>query len=308
MKQFKNILLVTPVDAQLISHAVSQLRSSHSRLTLISAVPPLDRPKVTLADGKTIDMQKLLEQDLKKELDEQAEKLREHEFRVRTVVACGQPLVEIVRQVAAKKHDLVVMRSDGVSNLREQLFGTLSLHLMRKCPCPVWVVKPSRRRKLRNVFAAVDPDPKNPVRDRLNKEILMRATTMAQNENAKLHVVHAWTTLGGDINRSRRWMSRTEIRLHVEQVGVERREQLNNLLDAQTDGSAIVHMVHGSSGIVIPEVVNKYHCDLLVMGTVCRTGIPGLFIGNTAETILGQVDCSVLAIKPSEFVTPVKLD
>ena len=44
------------------------------------------------------------------------------------------------------------------------------------------------------------------------------------------------------------------------------------------------------------------------MGTVGRTGIPGLLIGNTAETILQQVDCSVLAIEPPGFVTPVTLD
>jgi nucleotide-binding universal stress UspA family protein len=44
------------------------------------------------------------------------------------------------------------------------------------------------------------------------------------------------------------------------------------------------------------------------MGTVARTGIRGFFMGNTAETILEQIDCSVLAIKPQEFVTPVTLD
>jgi universal stress protein E len=42
------------------------------------------------------------------------------------------------------------------------------------------------------------------------------------------------------------------------------------------------------------------------MGTVCRTGIAGLFIGNTAESILGEVSCSVLTLKPDGFETPVK--
>ena len=44
------------------------------------------------------------------------------------------------------------------------------------------------------------------------------------------------------------------------------------------------------------------------MGTVGRTGIPGLFIGNTAETVLRQVHCSVLTVKPEGFETPVRLD
>ena len=45
--------------------------------------------------------------------------------------------------------------------------------------------------------------------------------------------------------------------------------------------------------------------DVIVMGTVARTGVPGFIMGNTAETILNQIDCSVLAIKPPGFETPV---
>lgn len=42
------------------------------------------------------------------------------------------------------------------------------------------------------------------------------------------------------------------------------------------------------------------------MGTVARTGIPGFIIGNTAENILQKIDCSLLALKPLGFVSPVK--
>jgi nucleotide-binding universal stress UspA family protein len=48
--------------------------------------------------------------------------------------------------------------------------------------------------------------------------------------------------------------------------------------------------------------------DLLVMGSVCRTGIAGFLIGNTAEEVINQVDCSVLTLKPKGFITPVTLE
>jgi nucleotide-binding universal stress UspA family protein len=54
--------------------------------------------------------------------------------------------------------------------------------------------------------------------------------------------------------------------------------------------------------------VAKLQADIVVMGTVARTGISGLIIGNTAETILNQLTCSVLAVKPSGFKTPVTVD
>ena len=42
------------------------------------------------------------------------------------------------------------------------------------------------------------------------------------------------------------------------------------------------------------------------MGTVGRTGIQGVLIGNTAETILSNVHCPVLTTKPEGFVSPVR--
>jgi nucleotide-binding universal stress UspA family protein len=54
-----------------------------------------------------------------------------------------------------------------------------------------------------------------------------------------------------------------------------------------------------------PESI-KSQIDILIMGTVARTGISGFIIGNTAENILQKIDCSLLALKPQGFVSPVK--
>ena len=56
---------------------------------------------------------------------------------------------------------------------------------------------------------------------------------------------------------------------------------------------------------IIPAIVNEKSIEVVVMGTIARTGIPGLLIGNTAEEVINQVDCSVLAIKPEGFVSPL---
>ena len=65
------------------------------------------------------------------------------------------------------------------------------------------------------------------------------------------------------------------------------------------------HLIKGYARKEIPLFTKEINADLVIMGTVDRTGIPGLFMGNTAESILNQLDCSVLAIKPQGFVTPV---
>lgn len=66
------------------------------------------------------------------------------------------------------------------------------------------------------------------------------------------------------------------------------------------------HLVKGKASKEMPLMVENYNIDLIIMGTVGRVGIPGLIIGNTAETILEQTKCSVLAIKPEGFKTPIE--
>ncbi len=42
--------------------------------------------------------------------------------------------------------------------------------------------------------------------------------------------------------------------------------------------------------------VDETHIDLAVIDTIGRTGIPGLLIGNPAESVLSEVNCSVLTV------------
>jgi len=64
----------------------------------------------------------------------------------------------------------------------------------------------------------------------------------------------------------------------------------------------------GDASVVITDLAAKKRVDLIVMGTVCRNGMAGFFIGNNAENVLQQVDCSMLTVKPESFVSPVVLE
>lgn len=69
-----------------------------------------------------------------------------------------------------------------------------------------------------------------------------------------------------------------------------------------------LHVVKGPAKYVVPELARELAVDIVVMGTVARTGIDGFFMGNTAESILGELDCSVLTMKPPGFSSPVTLE
>ena len=67
------------------------------------------------------------------------------------------------------------------------------------------------------------------------------------------------------------------------------------------------HLPKGPADKAIVRLAKEMRVDVVVMGTIARTGIAGFIIGNTAETILDQLTCSVLAVKPPGFVSPVKV-
>jgi nucleotide-binding universal stress UspA family protein len=55
-----------------------------------------------------------------------------------------------------------------------------------------------------------------------------------------------------------------------------------------------IHLVKGQADLVIPRLAKRHAVDLVVMGTIGRSGIPGLLIGNTAERLLNRLECSWL--------------
>lgn len=70
-------------------------------------------------------------------------------------------------------------------------------------------------------------------------------------------------------------------------------------------GDAVVELVKGEPEDVIERYVHDHGIDLVVMGTVARTGLSGVLIGNTAERVLQRLRVSVLATKPEGFTSPV---
>ena len=49
--------------------------------------------------------------------------------------------------------------------------------------------------------------------------------------------------------------------------------------------------------MLIPDFVNNNAIDIVVMGTIGRSGIPGLTIGSTSETILKGINSSRLNLR-----------
>jgi nucleotide-binding universal stress UspA family protein len=315
MKRFKNILFHTDGKTGsrfALDRAVDLANRNQGRLTVVNVLEELPRELLRLAAAMPLEgLQSMAMQEVRERLEPFIAPFQKKGSSVEIEVLYGNPFIEIIRAVLRRQHDLVLMTTEGRSGLREMIFGSTSLHLMRKCPCPVWVIKPSRRQRFARILAAVDPDPLDVVRDGVNTKIMELATSLAGMEDGELHVVHAWQVCDQSVLRG--WQAKvTEAQMDgwAKQTREAHQRRFDELLGKCTlkNLKHRLHLVEGEAGTVIPKLAAKERIDLIVMGTVARAGLEGYFIGNTAETVLQRVACSVLTVKPDGFVSPVKFD
>ena len=306
MDRFKNILMVYNPNQQTLDRAVGLALENEARLTVVDVVRELVGERHLKEPGlKPLDLQALVKKEFDEQLKQFVSSVKHDGLRISTKVLVGPTFLEIIREVIRNKHDLVIMTAEGKDGLRERLFGSTSMHLMRECPCPVWVMKPTRRKRIERILAAVDPDPRDKTKTLLNETILELAVSLAEMETAELHVVHAWRLYGESSMKNSNWLQTPKVSLYLKQEKAKQEKLLNSLVSKYPRENVKVHLVKGEAYDVIRRVVKKEKTDLLVMGTVCRTGIAGFLIGNTAENVLNGVDCSVLTVKPEGFSSPI---
>ena len=311
MQRFKNILLALNPDVKqtaALDKAVALTRQNGGRLTLFSV---LKKPS-----GIQLYSDSVAQDQLASAIAERREWLRSlmlslphDDIDVVINVVEGIPFLEIIRQVLHEQHDLVITTAEEIKGIRARVFSATSMHLMRKCPCPVWVVKRAQTRPYARILAAVDPSAYDPNRDSLNPLILQLAGSMARKETAELHIVHVWKLFGERYLRNT-VMTAKDVQEAKDYEKEQHKQHFETLLNrvGVTDLKPHLHLIEGHPDEYIPELVMELGIDLLVMGSVCRTGIAGFLIGNTAEEVINQVDCSVLTLKPKGFTTPVTLE
>lgn len=322
MKRFSNILLIADEGTDYpatLQRAVTLARNNQARLTicaLVDVVPGDMQTGITVVTAA--ELHNIAVTEKRVWVDELVNTVAADGVPLEAKVLIGKPFIEIIRQVLGDDHDLIIKYAEGPGGLRGMLFGSTDMHLMRKCPCPVWIIRPTEHHKYRRILAAVDQDPEEPVTDVLNRQILELSTSLALAEFSEVHIVHAWSAVGENFFRSpRSGVSDAEVDAMLEKESSARRLWLENLVKtygSKADKNAIdilepqLHVIKGHAKHVVPAKAQELAADLVVMGTIARTGIAGFLIGNTAESILTQLDCSVLTIKPPDFISPVTLD
>lgn len=219
------------------------------------------------------------------------------------VVWHNRPFETIVERVIQENYDLVIKGTHQHDKLKSVVFTPTDWHILRKCPCPVLLVKEHKWPSNGNILAAVNIGSDEAEHHSLNIKIIKEAKQLAHLIQGNVHLVNSFPGTPVNIAIEIPEFNSTEyndiMRKHHEQAMMAHA----NKFDISV---ANTHVEEGLPETVIAQVAIKIDAELVILGTVGRTGISAALIGNTAEHVIDQLNCDVLALKPDGYVSPLQ--
>lgn len=268
-----------------------------------------------MTSPKVVSLAKDAEGMLLNDLRDRIEELREEiDGPSEQHLVCGRATDEIIKAAVLHEADLVIKAADRAVGEKSPMFGAVEKKLIRKCPTPVWIVRTETAEPPQRIAIAVDnatAAANKAESELLAASLLNHAADLAQRFGVgEVSVIHAWSAHAVSfLSAPRSGLSSQDIKDYInEWKGIS--ESWLDTFVAEANArfgargfSFKPHLTMGDARTEIPAAADRLRVDLLVMGSANRSGVPGLFIGNTAEGVIDRLSCSVYVVKPEGFAS-----
>jgi universal stress protein E len=237
-------------------------------------------------------------------LEQLAAPLRSSGLAVDVDARLDYPLHDsIVRKTQESAAELVVKDTHYHSVLKRSIFSNTDWMLIRNLGATLWLVKPRPAGQRPCFVAAVDPLHEHDKPANLDHRIIETAKDLAGALGGEVHAFHAYDVMAA-------------IAITTDAVTMPIALPVNDLADAMraehTDAVERLcarhgipgdrtHIEQGGTRQMLLAVTEKLRADAVVMGALSRSGLKGLFIGNTAEDVLDRLHCDLVIVKPAGF-------
>lgn len=310
MKALNRILVVIDPndDAQrAMSRAVVLAKATGAQLTAFLSIYDFSYEMTTMLSIQERDaMRKAVVEDRELWLKDMIEdKFAEAVDININVLWHNRPFEAIIETAINNDYDLIVKGTHQHDTLKSIIFTPTDWHLLRKSPCPVLLVKEMEWAKNGRILTAVHTGSDAEHHINLNEKLIDQAKGLAQLIDAEVHVVNSYpgtpVNIAIEIPEFDPNEYNSVVKAHHQKACAELAQRCD--IDQER-----IHIAEGLPEDVIPEVSREIDAELLVIGTIGRTGFSAAIIGNTAEHVIDQINCDVLAIKPDGYVSPLQED
>jgi universal stress protein E len=223
-----------------------------------------------------------------------------------------KPLFEGIVRYAVKHQFEMVLKSTHKHPIFEHFFFTSNdWQLLSNCPMPLLLVKRPEKPVGRPVLAALAPDHKLSKSSQLDDAIIDNAKQLSEQLATNSHFIHCFDTTAFDLY-SGGYYAGISIDFNIPITNPNASEALNylqeenakkftNYLASKQIDTTDADVVPGDPAEQLIAASKQRNAAVLVIGTTHRTGL----LGSTAEAVLDNVDCDILAIKPAGFESTI---
>lgn len=307
MNALRNILVVIDPNDEAqhaMSRAVTLAKATGAKLTAFLSIYDFsyemttmlslterDAMRKAVVDDKKLWIQEIIDEDFAADAEITID-----------VIWHNRPFEAIIESAIKHKFDLIVKGTHQHDALKSIIFTPTDWHLIRKSPCPVLFVKEMEWAENGKILAAVHTGSNASHHKSLNQKIINESQGLSQLINAEVHIVNSYPGTPVNIAIEIPEFDPNEYNSVVKE---HHQKAVAELAEEFGIGNDHIHIDEGLPEDVIPAISEEVNAELLVIGTIGRTGFSAAIIGNTAEHVLDRINCDVLAIKPDGYESPL---
>ncbi|POY45396.1 universal stress protein UspE [Avibacterium gallinarum] len=204
----------------------------------------------------------------------------------------------IAEEVEKNSYDLVVKYTQEEESITSLIFTPMDWQLLRKCPAPIMIVKDGDWKHQRRILVAVNVSDDEDHHSLLNNELVTLGIDLADSlERGNVHLVTAYPPTPINMAIDLPEFSTADYSNSIRGQYLINMKALRQKFNIDEDHT---HVREGFPEDVIPEVAKELGAEMVVLGTIGRTGLSAAFLGNTAEHVISKLNCNLLAIKPND--------
>lgn len=306
MKKYQNILTVidpTVEDQKALKRSIELANHTNANITAFLTIFDFSYEMTTmLSSDERETMRSSVIDDRQQWLNKIIANLNTKNLTINTkVVWHNRPFEAVINEVLKHDHDIVIKGTHDHDKLKSVIFTPTDWHILRKCPCPVLLVKDHLWPEQGNIVAAINVGSDEEEHISLNEKITTQANDLAKTINANVHLVNSYPG--------------TPVNISIEIPEFNAADYNNSMFQHHQEAMADhckkhhipednTHVIEGLPEDVIQALADKLDAELVILGTIGRTGLSAALIGNTAEHVIDRLNCDVLALKPDGYISP----
>jgi universal stress protein E len=215
----------------------------------------------------------------------------------------------IVRKAQEIGADYVIKDTHYHSVMKRSIFSNTDWSLIRNCAATLWLVKPRPPGQKPCFVAAVDPLHARDKPAELDNRILTTASSLCSALGGEVHIFHAFDAAAAIVASTDAMTMPIALPMNelTDAMRAEHTEAVEKLCAQHAVPPERTHVHQGGTRQLLLALTEQVRADAVVMGAISRSGLKGLFLGNTAEDVLDRLQCDLVIVKPSGF-EPVTSD